>query len=480
MPVARRIRRITTGIPPVAGSGSGSFYSDPYSAYPTRLVDPSISSDVAGGTTLTRTWNGVSASYQVYKTIQYAVNDYLTQGGRRIGLLDSTTYTLSADLAYPSATGLNDSARVILQGDPSSTEANMAKINLSNGWKIAPTANGSRGYMTFRKLWVDGQANRASYPALMSFGDGDGASATYDGLVIEYCKLSNLSQSSGASNAGAIKFGQSSSGNNVGCEIRYTKFSNIQVTGAIDNTNTSAVMLEVASTGVGPGMVLLHHCLFDTCATATNMKVPHTGGYQFYRNIVRNGGRGFYIGNAGASTTDCGNVDIYLNLWYGLSTDGYMVDAYLTSGQGSRLAIYQNTIAEDVHGGFAVASFNDIRIHSNAELTSGAGGQYKFKYYGSTPGTCLITQYDRNAYYGDTTWVKGSTYSTLASWKAATGTPLNSFSPDANALSISSLSTEFTNTATRNYSLKAGSQLLGAGVGGVNIGYDWTDCGPAW
>lgn len=152
-------------IVPVSGGGGGSdsLTSDPYSAYSTRVVDSATASDVAGGTTRTVTVNGVSGSYQCYKSIPYAVNDYLTQGGRRIVVISATT--LASDIVFPSASGLSDSTRVILQGDPAA--AAPIDVNLNTFYRIWPNQLGARSYITVRKLDLHNQ-NR---------GTGGGATA---------------------------------------------------------------------------------------------------------------------------------------------------------------------------------------------------------------------------------------------------------------------------------------------------------------
>ena len=473
----------TVVISPAGYSVASGFYTDQFASYATRLVDPSITSDVAGGTTLTRTWNGSSASYQVYKTLQYAVNDWLTQGGRRVGLLNATTYTLSADLAFPSATSLSDSARVVLMGDPSSTETNMARIDLSSAFRVVPTKNGTRDYVTLRKVWFDGNVTTAVETGWVGFGDFGDTTASYNALVVEFCKFSNIRQPDNAKNIGAIKFGQSTgTPPATGPVVRNNKFLSCYAAD-INNSNTVAIMLEVSGNTVGPGKLDINRNEFSGCATAFFSKVTNGTGADFYRNVTHDGGRFLVLGNAGASVTDSGTIAVYLNLVYGMSAGAYAVDSALFSpGQGQGLWVYQNTIAEDVVGGLALTSFNDCRAHSNAILTSGGGGIVKLKYRTGYSGTTIWTQVDRNAYYADANWTLGATnYSSLSSWRAATGTPLaGGLNQDANSFFISSLSTEFTNVAGRDYSLTPGSALRGAGVGGVNIGYDWTDCGPGW
>lgn len=471
------------GIVPTGGipGASGQFFADPYSAYPTRLVDGTIASDVAGGTALTRTWNNTSASYQVYKTISFGISDWLAGGsGRRLGLMQQT-YSQSAALVLPNA-GTSDIARCIIQGDPAAVASAIPKIPFSGGFgfTIGNDNNGltnTAPYVTFRKLDISTD-NITSVSPVNAGPDHD-----YSGLVIEYCAIHDAIEF-GGDNVGAIRVDGAVTGPTA--IIRYCKLYNITTDGIVGrNLNCSCVDSFSADT------VQVYNCLMYNANNGVFVKRPgaaNPNGWTIRNNIIRNVANGVWLSHSGANDVNPHRTPlIYQNLIYTLDVTGNAleVDGNSCTLQSTGLQFYQNTIAEDDQGGCDIGNMTSAQLHSNVFLSSASHIQTHVDSAATSLTTC---DYNRFLAIGAAhEWElqrNGSSpppvsFTSLASWQAAhTNNPTyGDLTADPDAHSAVCVLTDFPNRAARDYTYANG---VGQGQGGINIGYDPTNIGPGW
>ena len=472
-------------VPSTSGGGvTSGFYADPYSAYATRLVDPSIASDVAGGTTLTRTWNGSSASYQVYKTLAYAMTDWLTAGGRRLGLLQSATYTLTSITSLP-ASGSSDTARVIVQGDPAASASTMPLI--TGQYYI----DASQSWATFRKFRFENQTD-AVYPGGIVV---DGTTGAREGFVAEYLSFKNITQPNGDKNIGAVAFDFMSQAMSAPPTVRYCKFDTIKLTtGSLIYSNQSGVYMDRAY------RPHIHNNYFTNCANAIRSKVApensystsNPGGMHAHHNVIVDCAVSIGLGDAGNYDAGYFGDTFHHNLIS--STVPYSGGFSLlnTEKQASGgTVIYNNTVYVNtgVEGaalgvnGFDVSVFRDNALYMSNGYVWVLDNAYS---YPSRIQTC-----DYNAYGGTASslaftphgW-SGPFITTLAGWKGAYSggnwSAALTQDPDAHGFGITS--SAFTNLAGGDFTPAAGSPLLNAGSDGKNIGcYDGVNpVGPGW
>lgn len=459
---------------PSGGGSSGAFFDDPYSGYSQlRLVDPSLSAsaDTVGGSSQIRTWDGAGGTYACYKTPDYAIRDG-AGGGKRIGFLKSTTSRLTTNNPFTTG-GSSANALFMLQGDPSATDAEMPIIEENNGSGTSfAFIFDSANYVGVRKLRIRNQDDP---------GVGIRAGALYFdtciGPVVEFCDIYGGIQPSGAKDCGCVTLVDSS--NPI---VRYNKFHDVTITGGTYNGNNSGIMITRTPGGVA------HHNEIYRIGNGIFMKFPTSGtGWLVYCNKIYEaqgvaGGICLALGNAGVTAASSGH-EYYKNLCY--NSPNFLV-AYQNNlaNQAGTIKVYSNTVAEDVAQGAEYGGYNDIQGHSNVMLCSGSGGFSQLRL--DNPGSIfdLVTEWDYNHYYGVKSWkLDSTTYSTFANWKAATHAYLNSgLNQDAHGSEMAggTLGTNFVDTASRDYTIKAGSALLTAGKGGINPGYDSTDIGPGW
>lgn len=461
-------------------AAAASFATDPFSAYGTRLVDPTISSDVAGGTTATRTWNGVSTSYQCYKTIQFAMSDYLTTGGRRVVLLAATTYTNTADLYFP-ASGSSDANRVVLQGDPSAV-ASMSHIDC-NGSSTTGTSKGinvnlnnSANYATIRGIELSNISETANSTSGITCNPGL-SSYTADGLVIEFCYLHDFQRNNGNSDIGCIGLSQTTFTPGLTPIIRYTKLWNCNQggNGKTAQGNTSGLYVDKCLTAT------IQNCDINNCGNGLYHKVGTAGasvgapnGLTLTYSIVRTTNVGFYLGGAGASVNGYFGTTVNNNLFYDIANNAVKSDSNGATPQCDTFSFFNNTVAQDVNEGADWYQTNNIHIYNNVSLAS-AVRHFGTDFQASRTNTiveCNFNGYSSGKWDLNNGGSPAYNYTTLSLWQASF-THDNSadlqFNPDANA--IGSLTTaNFNNTGTRDYSPLVASALLTGGKSGGYIG----------
>jgi hypothetical protein len=467
----------------VTGSG---FFDDPYSAYPTRLVDGTIASDVAGGTTLTRTWNGVSGTYQVYKSIEFGVADWLTASPRRLGVLATAVYTPAAGIYMPNA-GTSDSSRIIIQGDPAATATALPQVFGTNGFvgfscgsSVSGSASGTQGtarFVTFRKLEIGNIAAGSNGNSCIT----GGGNFPCDGLVVEYCYLHDAVGT--VNNTGGVRVdGVGSATYNPGAIIRYNKFANFNQAGGSRDLNVNCV------NSFGAAFVQVYNNSMTNADNGVFIKRPSMtlapNGWTIRNNVIWNVGQAaiwFSYSGAGHDPFEHNGHRVYQNLIY-TCPNGMYIDDNGNTAQNTDFIYYQNTAGEDVGNAIYGGNMTAWQIHSNVSLAktqhvatvkADAATQVTFCDYNRylNSGSSLAWELER---YGTNT-----TFSTLASWQNAhtSNASLGDLTANPDAHAAYCLLTDFPNHATRDYTYANG---VGQGYGGINIGYDPTNIGPGW
>jgi hypothetical protein len=475
---------------PSAGSGStDSFTNDPYaSAYAanTVLVDNTIASNVAGGTSLIRTWNGIGGTYQVYKTPEYALAD--TGSIRRIGLTAGQTYALAACMYSPMSGSAG--SPIIIQGDPSASAATMPVISMTGSNFIWVNGNSTGtgdpravSYVTFRKLKMTANSTATSRSAMVYGGPDFSA----QDLAFEYCDFRDLKA---ADNQGFLFFESCGAVGHPVATVTQCKFTNAQNNGSARG-NCAAVCTFFS------GPMTFTNCDF-TSSDSLLIYVKRAPGANRQHTFDRckfsdweSYGVGYKL--QGSETDIHSGHTVTNSLFYGprvASGADCAIAHYVPSSanQAQDLVVHHCTFAEDVPWSFMQSGAIRSVFHSNVVLTT---TEHLAALNNSAGMLNTYSDVDNNVYYTSQGmhWALdmfGGTshdYTTLASWQAAFGTDHRSelsANPDLNAATISSLSTHFTNTATRDYSIKAGSSILTVGRGGSQPGADFTNLGTNW
>jgi hypothetical protein len=471
-----------------SSSTGDSFTSDPYaSAYAanTVLVDNTISSNVVGGTSLIRTWNGVGGTYRVYKTPEYALAD--TSSIRRIGLTAGQSYSLAACMYAPMSGSAG--SPIIIQGDPGATAATMPTIVCGGSNFIWVNGNSTGtgdpraiSYVTFRKLKLTAN-NTSTSRSAMVYGGPDFSAQD---LVFEYCDFRDLKASD---NQGFLFFEICGSAGHPVATVTQCKFSNADSTAAVGNCS--------------------HVCTFFSGPMSfSNCDFSGSPGLLIYIKRAPGANRQHTFDRCKFS--DYSSYGVGYKLQGGESdihsahtiTNSFFYNPRLASGadaaiahfvpdkanQAQDLAVSHCTFADDVPVAFYQTGAIRSVFHSNVVLTS----QRKIAAQRNVAG--MLNSYsdvDNNVYYDaqgmhwsmDLFGGNAHDYTTLPTWQHAFSTDARTeltANPDLNSVTISSLSTHFTNTATDDYSIKAGSSILTAGRGGTRPGADFTNLGTNW
>jgi hypothetical protein len=454
----------------VTGDTSDSLYADAYASYTTRVVDPATASDAVGGTTRTVTVNGVSGSYQCYKTLQYGCNDFLTAGGRRL-IVKAATYNFTSDLTLPSATGKTDSNRVVLMGDPAETA--WAVINFGAGERqYMPTFNANANYTTTRKLEFTNSSGDVA--GLVHFSGHN----TYTGAIVEFCHIHLLRRPDNNNGVGVAMYGDDTL--NTGVIIRNNHIHDIYGSGITQNA------AGIQSFHI-PGVTVYNNHIYDVPVAIYMKGQPtlHPGGawdigYNKFSDTNQNA---VFMAIQGAGQPGRYEGDrIHHNLFYG-GTYGVYCAVNETGSANSDLEVDHNTFAEDCVGLIAVNGMALLQVHSNAV----AGSTERTYLEGPSNHPNSISESDYNAYYtvqgnvwGTGRYTGGHTvYSSLTAWRAAYPADNELLADmDENSITFITLGAVFQNPAADDYT-PIGA-LIGAGKDGTDIGHDPDNLGPGW
>jgi hypothetical protein len=480
--------------------GGGAFFSDPYSNYPTRLIDPINGSDVVGGTAFTQSWNGINQSWQTYQTLQYGINDYFINAGVRLGLLVNTSYPVNDannPITFPNCTigTLGPTAFRILMGDPSANQAQMATIDgsgitLARKSMLSPGASFTAPYSIFRKIQIQNNVHGGTGIVLV---------AGCNHSIVEFCHIHDMTNDANDNNAGVYLSGASD-----GCIIRYNKMHDNRESQASGAPYQGGWCIE---SYFSTNTVIQNNELYNAGAGIFNKGAPASGSWLITRNVIRdmsnaivtlNTQGGIYYGEQNAS--DSGSVGdvISYNLFYNCQGAGMWQVAQDKTAQNTGFLVFNNTVAQDCNGGFTSTNSQTLSFYNNIVIPA-TGLTIAYKQLG--PNSVTFSACDYNFYFGTEKWEydrfgpSDTTISTFSSGAAGnkwitvhtdhpTFTWLT-FDPDGHGAELASFvngpsDVNFVDPASRNYTLKNSSLLKGAGQGGIDPGYDPSNIGPGW
>lgn len=493
--------------------GTSPFFQDPYSSYNSFIASTSFAG--TNGTSTTVSWNGNNLTAPTYSTVQAAINAAAASGGganNRVCLLAGQSWNVnSTSYSIPNLTATTSTNRFVIQGDPSAIAANMPTIT---GGGTSTAVNGTTGFwlgysydtgqshannhVTIRKLRFTNFVNTNGASAVDGETQGGG---TFNDLVIEFCQADAF-QTSGAKGESGL-FTNGARGDTQTAEIRYNKCFNITTIGG------GGINENHAWVGLYGGAVLIHHNEFSVGYNAIRLKGSNNtqpNGCAVYNNYIHD----VYFGvstEAGGGALGVNGIQVYLNLFGWQNTNNTLIgvgQAYggtfgSSTSAPSGLQWYRNTISPE-WGATGTGSFmiedleeQNATFHSNVLLGWGFQvGAFGFQYAPSTT-TIDYNCYNQLQWFLDTGSSGAANITTWAGWQGAKtanpGSPLTA-NPDSHGVYIpnltapyNTLSGNFPNrgtVGTTQYQLASGSPLIGAGQGGVNMGYDWNDCGPGW
>jgi hypothetical protein len=489
------------------GGGGGSFFADPFSAFANVIADTTFGG--TAGATTTVSWNGGTISGPTYSTLQAAVNAAAAAGpggsGRRVcGLLNQVWNVSASPISIPSTAAFSASLPFVMQGDPIATDTQMPNITGggagTTGIVIGDLLSGGGGpnnsNVLVRKWQITNFINAGTGVSGIHLASSGGGQ--YTGAIIEFCDINTFQATGSAGESGPVYC--PSVGSTGTIEVRFCKLTNVQLPGGGINENHSCI-------GLYGGTVNIHHNYMAQAYNCIRFKVCNTNvpqGNIVTKNIIGDSQCGISTNNGGEGPSPNGmvvsnNLFWWQNLNNALWQSGSAAFNDFGSNTGSTTPtgtqFFNNTItvgwgASGGEGQFLnVATlicqvFNNITLGPTPIWTDEAGKN-------GSLATC-----DFNAYFVGS-WImnaEGSpqiTITTFAGWQAAhtnnpslTGLASN---PDAHGLFIPSqgspfntIAGNFPNASTGDYSLAVGSPMIGAGQGGVNMGYIPTDCGPGW
>lgn len=447
-------------------------YFNAYSTYPTRVVDPATASNASGGTDCTVSVAGVSGAYKCYKTIQYGMNDYLTQGGRRL-IVKSATYIQTDDLSFPAATGVGPTARVVLMGDPGELTFPVISWAGTAAKQFVPNLNNSSEYIVLRKLEIGFCTGDVS--GIVKFAGG----WSYANAVIEYSYIHDLDRGDDTNGAAIAMYNEfPDTGNaNTGVQIRYNHLGNV------DGPSENACAIQTFHTALGE---VHHNKIYGVNAGIYYKGQPSTlspdGYWKTYSNVFDTirGNAIFYAVQGGGQPGYYTGDEIYNNL--GLEVAGSMISFGVseTDEVSTDISFYNNTASDDVGALVFMSGVDGLKIWNNAS----AANADQIVLAGNSPRT-VLDESNYNAYYSvqgqnwRTHYGSGTTTYNLVGWKAAyPGDDQLGAAMEPNSITFASLSSAFVSAGTGNWT--GTGVLLGTGKSGTNIGYNSADSGPGW
>jgi hypothetical protein len=372
--------------------------------------------------------------------------------GKRIGLLDGTYVSTNSD--FESAGILVNYSGTALA--PTVVEAVNPRQAIITGWNGSSyvglqglIGTTSASYVTFRGLRV----TNGAYKGFIAFGTGTN-------IVIENCQIDNF-RSARAPGAPA--------GDN--CEgIRAEHVSDLTIRNCkifdmrngSDNWNGSCIK------NYATNRMTVEYCDLSQSGVAIYDKQNDPLNTVFRYNYVHdcsnaNPVQGFDLEAAGPN----GTFKIHNNVIVG--TGAYYCQDTGSSGGRTYLEIYNNTyVASGTPSGVWVGLTGGpyLKFYNNITYRPGFGGGYRGDLNITSPANAPIVDYncyDPSAVYFALGAGPSSTYTTLSSWRTATGREAGSI--QANPLFVGS------GAGPTKYALQSGSSLKNAGrVGGTSGG----------
>lgn len=393
---------------------------------------PNSTTDVFPANDSTRTdttWTGMSGSYTVggtapdFTTITQGISMLKTYGmcGPVTFLLRNGTYTeqviidsiygMSASNTLRLTSQSGDSTQVIWQYTSNNTNYTYV-VKLSNAsWVTIDHLTLKQLATTYNNIaWIDNRSHDISFASIIFNANNTASNAIYGSLIYSPNTIEkniHFQSSSFTGGLQGINFANGTT-NEKGLEVSNCRFAN-QVSDILTMLNTSKLLIDrniISSTGTGYG---IHLGVADSCQVSNNiLDGPSLTG------IVINGATGgnfqqmFVYNNAvnirtsvntqtGIRIASCPNINIEFNTVRMTTTNG--------------TAMY-------------ISSCSNAVIRSNVFSVAGANN-VSFKIDGSNIG---LTE-DYNAFYatsGLRLMLQSTTYTTLNSWRTATGFSANS------------------------------------------------------
>lgn len=452
-----------------------------------------------------------------------------------VGLTNGTLHFSGTVATVSSPGGSSGAWTVVLNFDSSAYTAwvsgggiqlDMGRAAFAIGHKGDGATSAPASNLVIRKIEI---INSSTGPAV------DYRIGTSANITVEYCSFHGLRYNwSNPSSSGAISVANFNITSNwliQNCNFydMGTRPGEVTTSGA-SNWSLNCVPIET----YGTDTVTIRNCKFDEVYVGIRTKQFDGGGvggsgtannWNILHNIFSRCYDGIIQGTNGNGFVANSNWTVSYNLFYGPShpvgANSPLANAGFTWNQGSNIVLTNNTIAEDMSDGLHWMGATGVVYKDNVDLSTGNGYWVDFDpldaaYHGAN-NAIVFTTLDYNVYFQRAAWIlswiqtnyNSSThpfskykYTTFAAWQAANTTPLNESgagtspappefasigNPDAHALWIPSLgggfttlAANFTNVATRDYSIKAGSPLLTASSTGGKVGYDPTNIGPGW
>ena len=478
LPLAVRRARAGQGMGPGPGiiasaGGGGGFFSDPYSSYTQYWVDGLNGSDSNPGT----------SQLSAKKTIAAGVA-LLNAPATCLNILNTATYTPTANIPIASVAGTSPTAQRVIRGLPSYTGSQLPQIVFGPGGGFyVNSAGNALANLTFWKLNISSSSSPTSGAStgLIQFLSG---SAVVN-LWIRYCKLHDL----WASDLAAAVHVEGA--NSTGLWIDNCYMYNIVSGDGPGNDNGTCILDYQVPAG------LVTNCDFSTgnqsliylkrCApmTANNGWTIQNNKFHDYSSDC------ILLGEQGSGDTD-GFFDTFItgNLFYGGANAIRQINRENTL-QSSRMTIANNTFAQDMSGSLLdCVAMTAIDINSNVQMST----NNIITLENASPYINTISRSDYNAILtstGQSWWMQrfassgAQQFTSLATWKTAfsvSARPELSADPEqhSNGFTTSQLSANFPNYTSRDYTLAPGSFLKATGLGGIDPGYNSANCGPTW
>ena len=352
---------LTAQPPTTTVGGPTSNVPNTFAAYATKFVDGLSGVDTPGG--------GASG----YLTIQYGLNDWLTQSGRRLVVKPTATYNLnnSTYTTFPADTGLGPAGQYrVLEGDV--TNATQPVVNLNN-YGFFPAGSTSVATPNISIRWLRGQgsgSNSTPQRPIVHVG-------YINGGLFEALWADGLYNTNSSNNSGSICYnlGQADAPSNL-------TFNQCRETNCGCNTTGGGI-------GVNYGMF---YTWGGTNITITNCDANSwchflyvKGAYSTPQNLTCYNNKIVYNPASIASQAECFNFQP-LNpsgvacpggiLWHHNLIDGKGLGTVVgvvvnnpagfppVGAQGTDVEVYNNTIV-NVAGGFNFNDFTGGKVYNN-------------------------------------------------------------------------------------------------------------------
>lgn len=460
---------IGTSTPPSTGSG---LTADPYSGYAqTFWADALNGNDANPGTSKLSAKKTFPAGMALLQTPQ-----------SRLMVVPSGVYTVSTTLGFP-AGGTSDSARMVVQGDPSAGTT-LPQIVFAPNAGLYINQNGARPYVTLRKLDISSSSS-ASSPTSISL-----VVFLSDTPCIGFqAQFNRLHDAHGSDITCGIRMEGSLS---TGVEISNNYFYNFATADGASSDNAAGILTyQVPSAQIHHNDLTRSPCLIyiKRCPPSTA-----NNGWNVYKNFLHDyTNDGIYMAQQGAGDLD-GFFDTFItDNFFSNGVQGIRQSNIQNTLQSSRITVARNTFA-NMQNAISFAAMTGIDINSNVLMATTQLLELVF----ASPFVNRIARCNNNAILTSTgqSWNMdefdhtGTTpvpkkYTSLPTWQkgfSVDARPELAADPDVNSVGFTtaSIATNFPNLASGDPTLALTSVLKGIGLGGIDPGCNKADLGTGW